>query len=223
MQNPWRDLPGQPPYVLPADQPHIEAWNSYPRLNPRYQFCLSLIPQPFLGNARASLVVLGANPDLQGGHHDGPYAKALRANLLSDGHDGSLLGLTDRFADGPNAKCWRRCFRAVVDALRCDPAEIAPRILSVEFLGYHSAGWKLIPTIPSQFFGFGLVDHAMERSATIVVMRAERVWRAAIPALTEYPQLVTLKNPRSNAISLQNCVPGGFEKVVESLRGVNSV
>ena len=63
MENPWLELPPCPPYVLPKDRPHIEAFNG--KLGPdqaAFRIDLSLIPVPFMGNPEAKLVLLTRNP-----------------------------------------------------------------------------------------------------------------------------------------------------------------
>jgi hypothetical protein len=58
VDNPWLQLPASPPFVLPADRPHIEAFNN--RLRPNQERCrldLSLYPAPWMGNPQAPLVV----------------------------------------------------------------------------------------------------------------------------------------------------------------------
>lgn len=70
--NPWAALPEVPPYVLPKDRLHVEAFNRY--VDVKHQLGGSLVPQPFLGDPQAPVIVLGRNPDIIGGHREGPYA-----------------------------------------------------------------------------------------------------------------------------------------------------
>jgi len=217
MRNPWIELPERSPYVLPTDHPHVDAFNYHSHKDPGYRFDLSLLPQPFLGNLQAPLIVLGRNPDVAGGHRAGAYADAIRANLTSESGNGALLGLLPEFDEEPNARWWRRCFREVLDELGSSPGDIAPRILSIEFHGYHSERWKLLPTLPSQHYGFWLVEQAIARGATVVVMRGQRDWEIAVPALRGHRPTVTLVNPRSATISRANCSQNGFDAVLRAL------
>lgn len=217
MRNPWLDLPIQQLFVLPEDRPHVEVFNADPRLLPKHRLELSLFPQPFVGNRLAPLVVLGRNPDLVGGHGSGPYAEALRRNLIETDATASHLALLPEFADGPNARWWRRSFKSVLAVTGASPGELAPRVLSVEFHGYHSEQWKLFPTLPSQHYGFWLVQQAVERGATVVLMRGVRDWKVAVPTLSGYPRLVTSSSWQSNSISPTNCPNGGFEMVLDAL------
>lgn len=90
-------------------------------------------------------------------------------------------------------------------------------MLSVEFHGYHSERWRLFPTLPSQRFGFYLVESAIEREAVVVLMRGRRDWEVAVPALSDYPYFVALSNPRSSTISPGNCGAEGFQRVLSAL------
>lgn len=211
--NPWTALPKAPPYVLPADRLHVEAFNRH--VDARHQLDGNLVPQPFLGNPQAPILVLGRNPDIVGGHASGPYADAIRANLELKPGGCSHPALLPRFAQTRNATWWRRCFASIFD-LGHVPEEVARRVLSVEFHGYHSERWRLFPTLPSQHFGFSLVEAAMRRGAVIVVMRGRRDWEVAVPGLSDYPSLVVLNNPRTSVISPRNCGPEGFANVLNA-------
>jgi hypothetical protein len=91
-------------------------------------------------------------------------------------------------------------------------------VLSVEFHGYHAASWRPIPvTLPSQRFGFWLVENAMERGATIVRARGEKVWEVAIPRLHGYRRLVPTRSQRSAYVSRGNLGVDGFQKVLRAL------
>lgn len=212
--NPWNALPETSPYLLPVDRPHVEAFNRH--VNARYQLDGNLVPQPFLGDPQAPLVVLGRDPDIVGGHEAGPYADAIRANLRLESTAYSHPALLPRFAQTRNAGWWRRCLGSVLD-LGHSPESVARQVLSVEFRGYHSEKWRLFPTLPSQHFGFSLVEAAVERGATIVIMRARRDWEVAVPGLSDYRSLVVLNSWRNSAISPGNCGPEGFGRVLSAL------
>jgi hypothetical protein len=224
-RNPWLDLPKKPPYVLPADRPHVEAFN---RQNAgsgdsKYQLDLRLMPEPFGGNRQAKLVLLNRNPGLSPGdfrvHRDyHRYVAALRANLGSapGGHRG--VALLPEFKETPAGRwCRERCFKALIDRSHA-PEDLTRKILSVEFHGYHSERWRPIGfTLPSQHYAFWLVQQAMARGATVVVMRGRRDWEVAVPRLQDYEGRVILRSFRSPAISERNCGREGFERVVAAL------
>lgn len=95
---------------------------------------------------------------------------------------------------------------------------LASKVQAIEFHGYHSERWFCPPiTFPSQQYGFHLVRSAMDREATIVVVRPVAAWCMAVPGLRKYPNLVRISNPQQSRISSRN-VKGGFAKVRRALR-----
>ena len=59
--NPWADLPHNPDYVLPDDAPDVRQFNERASEIHRLQID-KLIPEPFIGNPEAPLVLLSNNP-----------------------------------------------------------------------------------------------------------------------------------------------------------------
>jgi hypothetical protein len=137
---------------------------------------------------------------------------------LGDETDGHVqVGLLDEFADTPAGKWSRgRCF-PLVKGSGLSPEELARKVLIVEFHGYHSKASRPLPiTLPSQEYGFWLVSQAVERGATVVIMRATPDWKIAVPALSS-AEAVLLSNPQNASISPGNCLAGGFERVLAAL------
>ena len=224
-RNPWLDLPEQPLYVLPADRPHVEAFNrqNADSANAKYRLDTRLMPEPFGGNRQATLVFLNRNPGLSSGdprvHHDNQrYVAALRANLGSAANGHQAVGLLPEFKQTPAGRwCRERCFKALINHSHA-PEDLARKILSVEFHGYHSPQWRPIAfTLPSQHYGFWLVEQAMARRATIVIMRGRSDWEVAVPGLQDYERRVVLRSFRSPAVSERNCGPKGFERILAAL------
>lgn len=81
--NPWLQLPAEPPYVLPADRPFVDRFNE--RARDRHRIRLEIIPEPYLGNPDAPVVLLNLNPgfvdDDRGLLLEPPFNDAARANL----------------------------------------------------------------------------------------------------------------------------------------------
>jgi hypothetical protein len=98
--------------------------------------------------------------------------------------------------------------------------DLALRVLSVEFHGYHSQDWAALPvTLPSQWFSFRLVEQAVERGATIVVLRGRRDWQVAVPSLRGYRNAFATKSVQASAISPRNLGQEGFDAVRRAALG----
>jgi hypothetical protein len=200
------ELPSRAPYVLSSDRPFVEAFNKHADEAKRLD--LDLLPEPFIGNRSAPLVVLGLNPGWseQNSENDSTPARphAILANLRDEPEGQVHYALTPEFASTPVGEWWRRCFRWIV--LAGQPLEhLARSVLSVEFHGYHSRSFAPIPiTLPSQWFGFSLVEQAIARGATVVMTRGRREWEVAVPELMSYTRVAGLRNPRAATISPGN-------------------
>jgi hypothetical protein len=87
-----------------------------------------------------------------------------------------------------------------------------------EFHGYHSQDWTALPvTLPSQWYSFQLVEHAMEHDAVVIMLRGRRHWEVAVPGLHRYPKAFTTNTVRSDSVSPGNLPPGAFDKVVRAV------
>lgn len=56
-----RPRPSEPPYVIPADRPLLEAINASAR--PEHCIHWELLPEPFLGDPQAPVLLLSLNPE----------------------------------------------------------------------------------------------------------------------------------------------------------------
>jgi hypothetical protein len=214
--NPWHGLPDRPDYVLPEDIEQLTNFNR--RAKPEAYLHLNLIPEPFLGLPDALVVLLGLNPgyiDEDDAHHKDPaFMRRSRDNLL---HLDSTYPffLLDPAITAPGRRWWERKLRHLIE--RFGRETIAQRVLCVEYFPYHSRRFghhKLV--LPSQQYSFSLVRDAINREATIIVMRSKRIWLDAVPELNGYKRLCQLRNAQSPYISPRNC-PVGFEAICLSI------
>lgn len=227
MKNPWVNLPNRPPFVLQDDRPYIEAWNKTRtrKAMSATRLRLDLLPEPFLGPRNAPLVVLGRNPGFAGTeereHARRNVAKALRSNYLDDPtrHFNCYLG-DPAFEHTAGGKWARRAYGAIIRPGDISFEHLATRILTVEWHGYHSRNWAALPiTLPSQHYGFHLVQRAVDRGAVIVVLRGYKDWCVAVPPLASYKYCYKTKNARSASLSPKNLPPGAFQQVLRAVSG----
>jgi hypothetical protein len=221
MRNPWGELPSEPPYVLAADRPHVEVFNAQLG-DGDFRLELGMMPEPFMGNRDAPLLMLNRNPgagpgDIDVHRADRRYVAALRANLGPNPDDHLMVALRSEFSHTPAGAWMRKNFRELLEWVP-SPEVLARRMLSVEFHGYHSKSWRSIGvTLPSQSYGFWLVERAIARAATIVIARGRRDWEIAVPALHNYGRIVTLRSSQCSAVSERNCGAEGFGQIVAAL------
>ncbi len=217
--NPWTDLPTRGAKVAVADRPYVEAFNATladRKGGDRFALHTELMPEPFMGDpARAQVLLLQLNPgfvaDDVDAHADWRFRQRARANLVHSAEYPVFL-LDPALDRVPGWQWWHRATgplrRAVTDrigdpeeALRC----LAAGLMVVEFHGYHSSGYRQLPvTLPSQTYGFALVERAIERGTPILIGRGEAIWKVAVPALGRPRAAVTLTNRQRTSISPAN-------------------
>lgn len=222
--NPWTATPPSPPYVLEADRPYVESWNQVIAARRDHaRLHLEVLPEPAAGPRDAPLVLLNLNPGWSGTEPidllPPDRVAALRANLADDPADHIQPYLTDAFADTAGGQWGRRCLRQVVARSGIGYEDLARRVLSVEFHGYHSEKWAPLPvTLPSQWYGFDLVTRAIERGAIIVVLRGGTHWDVAVPGLHGYPRRFSTNTARTALVSPGNLPKGVFDLVVDAIQ-----
>jgi hypothetical protein len=218
VDNPWRQLPEQPPYVLPSDVGAVASFNR--RVNDDHRLHTDKLPEPFLGDPAAPIVLLNLNPGFKESDHlfvADPCGRALQlGNLRHAPTAYPFYHLDPRIADFGGAKWWKPRLGALI---RLVGAEIvANRILCVEFFPYSSRSYREMGRIlDSQRYGFHLVERAIDRRALIVAMRSRKLWCAHVPRLATYERLHACSNWRQPYISPGN-LPTVFPLIERILR-----
>lgn len=212
--NPWRNLPETGPFVVEYDLPITEAFNRKASAQHRLHF--DLIPEPYLGNPLAPVVLLNANPGYPANgivpDFGGGFLVAARANLLH-AHPDWPLYLLDPALPSMGGNWWNRRLRPLANAVG-GFQRVAQLVFVAETHGYHSVNYKTI-ALPSQRYTRELVLAAMQRDAVIIVMRARKVWLELVPEL-EGANLFSLNSAQNVTISQRNC-PDGFHAAVAAI------
>lgn len=215
-------MPTRAPFVLPEDEPHIRSFNSSEQ-DDRFRIHLEVPPEPFVGRPTAPVIVLNLNPGFEGTEEDSfqdqDFFRAHLANLAHDREEWPFLWLDPRFPDNSGYRWWTKKLGPLI--LAVGQEQVAANLCCVEWFGYHSRKFKqLSQLLPSQQYGFGMVELAVERGAVIVVLWGEgnfRRWVQAVPTLEAYGRLFRLNSWQNPTISPNNC-PGGWVSIVEALR-----
>jgi hypothetical protein len=214
--NPWLRLPEMAPYVLPEDDEPIASFNS--RRRPEHAIHLEIVPEPYLGDPCAPVVLLNLNPgfvdDDRTVHLDTAFNAAARANLLHAHREWPLYLLDRSLPNSPGQDWWRRKLSALVNAVGSEQL-VAANLFVAELHGYHSRRFHHGLAIPSQQYTFSLVKEAIQRGAYFVVMRGLKQWRNRLPELST-ASLTQLRNPQNPVISPGNC-PEHFDALVRAI------
>ncbi len=218
MDNPWRSLPPQRPYVLESDRNPISSFNQ--RAKPEVQIHLEALPEPYLGIPTAPVVLLSLNPgfglETLPFHQESPYFREThRQNLNHGAMEYPFYLLDPGNAASPGYQWWARRLRKLTES--CGQQRVANRVLCVEYFPYASEHFGFSNILSSQHYGFDLVQQAMKRDATILVMRGERYWLTVIASLKHYSHFYRLNSTQSVYVTENNC-PDGFPRIVDRIQ-----
>jgi hypothetical protein len=225
MDNPWRHLPAEPPFVLRCDKKGVDEFNQkVGRSSKSFLQVGGILPEPFIGNPDAPVVLLSNNPGFGKRAHlraEREFKDRMRNNLDLGTSDYPFIYLDPALAEV--GKWWKAKLRKLIADLGTQV--VARSVLNVVYFPYASERLgRKPPDLPSQKFGFKLVCDAVERGAMIIVMRKGKLkwWREKVKGLKPSDRLVVLKNPQNPTISPGNCGKRAFEKVVAAIRRAES-
>lgn len=223
MENPWLQLPTEPPYVLPADRDYVEKFNRALRISQQKHYLQinAILPEPFIGAKDAPVLLLSNNPGIGG--DDSPsrqapaFREVMRNNLLHASSDWPFLYLNPTFDSWET--WWRRKrLRRIIK--RFGQQTVARCILNVVLCPYPSQFYKPL-FVPSQSYSFKLVHDAVARNAVIILFRPgqQSIWEENVPSLKGYERFFSVPNAQNPAIT-ENCP--GYDLVVEALEASTS-
>lgn len=224
MENPWLQLPKEPPFILSYDAESINIFNSK-KHNTLFEIIVDEMPSPYIGDPEAPVVFLNLNPGYSPNESLSPkvsnFREVARANLLHQFYDYPFYVLDPSLKGTPSGYEWfSQKFSPLLHAVNMSPMDISKKIFLVEYFPYKSQQcspkWKK-NILPSQKYAISLVEKAIARQAMIIIMRGERPWLNAVPLLKEYPNRYTLHNPQNVTISENNLGKEGFWNVVKKI------
>lgn len=216
VENPWVDLPGDAPFVLPHDERPVDRFNAHAA--DKHKIITDLLPEPHIGSFDAPVVLLDLNPGFNKGDyavHSRPSFKSALLKTIRGERTAFPFYYLDPGEDGPGQQWWRQRLRPLMEAASADA--VAGRILCVELFPYHSKEFAHSKvSLPSKRFALQLVRSAMARRALIVVMRGYQYWSVEIREFGAYRRVLRLSSPHNLTISRGNC-PQGFDEIVAEL------
>jgi hypothetical protein len=211
IDNPWKRIGSQSPFVLGEDVPVIEAFNSAYRHNADKIINLYHTPIPRNGPVTAPVVFLLNNPSYPKDTPHGYKDKHIISRELESIKDENYphLELT------PNSY-WYPRFRELMNESGLSPERLSRNICSIQFFPYRSLefGHGSIK-LPSQTYTFALVRERLANGALIIVMRGYKLWVKRIPEIAAQMNRTVFraKNPRCIYASRSNLPDGVFDKI----------
>lgn len=180
---------------------------------------LEIVPEPYLGNPNAAVILLNLNPgfveDDRSVHLQPLFNRAARANLLHCHPNWPFYLLDPSLPASPGRDWWRKKLAHLITAVGSQQA-VAGAIFVAELHGYHTRRFHHGLKVPSQQYTFSLVKKAIKRGAHLVLMRGRRAWLRDLPELAGVP-IISLRNPQNPTISIGNC-PEQFETLVRAIQ-----
>ena len=223
MQNPWLDLPSDPPFVLPIDRASVSRLNQRIFATGQSQHALNLesLPEPFIGNPETATVILlnlnpGDSPDDKKAHADPTFREALLCNLRQREQKYPFYPLDPDLEWTACAKWWTSHVRKLWQHRELSREQVAQRLCVIEWFPYHSQkeGLPTTSVCPSQQYCFEVVRKAIG-SKMIVGMRSRRRWADVDSRLAGIPYL---NNPQAPYVSPRNAGDKLFQEIVNALK-----
>lgn len=229
VENPW--LTFEPadngPKVHDDDLPFLQGFNKGMGARKgsdkkNYLLAEHLEPFPYLGNPKANVLVLMANPGVNEKEKNPKFrtsANKLKQNRKNLRHE-DLESIRSRI-DSPNEpemeSAWfKPRIRELVSKTSVE--KVTRGLFLVNFHAYHSKSWHPIPfTFPTQHYSFNLVSEAVKRDALIIMSRNMLGWFTAVPELFDHKNRVEFESTRSVYLTEGNLGKTAFKRLLERL------
>lgn len=214
LKNPWTEIPDQPDFVLPQDEPFIRSYNALCEEGASLWINLKHTPEPRQGPVAAPVYILLANrsytPEELDGASNREEERLALASIRDDG--------TPHLGISSGNPWWRKTVGQLARRVGADKA--ARGICSVEFFPYPSKrfGHGHI-RLPSQQYTFGLVERAAKEGRIIIVTRSAQEWFGAVPELARrlHSSVFLGKNVQRTFITPGNLPEGLFDRICERI------
>jgi len=210
VENPWKELPEQSPYILSQESRVISEFRA--RCKKNHQPQTQILPEPFIGNVDAPIYLLSLNPGYSDKdphwHSKENFKLAIKSNLLHESSDYPFYFLNPEFKESPGATWWQGKLKQLILDTSLDI--VANNIFCVEYFPYHSENYKEIPKsistglLKSQRYSVYLVRQAIKRNARIIIMRSSKKWFSSVPELKNNNNVYELRNPQNVCVTPNN-------------------
>ena len=228
-ENPWLTFSpteGEPK-VHTTDLPFFQGFNKGMGARKgsdkkNYLLAEHLEPHPYLGNPKADVLVLMANPGVNEKEKNPKFrmnASKLEQNRKNLRHE-DLESFRSRIDSPSKPEMESAWFKPRVRELveKTSVESVTRGLFLVNFHAYHSRSWHPIPfTFPTQHYSFNLVSEAVNRDALIIMSRNMLGWFTAVPDLFDHKNRVEFLSTRSVYLTEGNLGKNAFKKILERL------
>lgn len=181
MNNPWGKN-GRPNFYFEEDAKKIQAFNKSLGNHPQF-IDLNLMPEPYIGNPNANVILLFTNPGLKGNENENykefpELKKVLEQNLTHENFDYPYYYLDPKFRETDGGKWIRKRMNKIIEIV--GDKELSEKIFTIQLHPYHSNEFKDFnePLLGHNYSMF-LLSKAIERKALIIFSRSHKEWNSA--------------------------------------------
>lgn len=218
-ENPWANISqAGTKFILDADRSQVAEFNN--DVANECKFHIERRPEPFIGDLKASVVLLNLNPKYiktdNTSQTDGDFTKLWCANILHKPAESPFYYLDPKLKKHDGSDWWRKRLGALMENF--DERILAQRIFAIEFCAYPSeCAHHEWPALAGNEYRDYLVESAITRGATIIVMQGAMRWYEAIPKLKRYKKTFELRNPQNATIKAANLYKPATEEEIDCI------
>ena len=121
MENPWKELPTYPPYVIPDDSRAISIFNDRCK-SQDHRIQTHILPEPYIGNIDSPIYLLSLNPGFDEKdalwHSDESFNSSLKSNLLHEEKPYPFYFINPEYEQAPGGQWWQRKLKWLIS---CNP------------------------------------------------------------------------------------------------------
>jgi len=250
IKNLWPELIEAKNYCLKEDLDIIKAFNEKektrkekyekakkdPKKAKDFEIRLDLIAEPFVGNPKANIIVLAANPGVSIGVRELDLYKKhpkFKTDIIKYHRDHKSITYPYYYFnpdyDAHPGYDWATArFNSLQKESEIDWKVLSNKILYLQYFPYHSKNFKNIKKgeyLECQKYTFQLLANGIDRNALIICFRCFDLWDQALKdnirpnlSLKTYENLIVLNSAQSVYVTKNNMKENDFEKLLKALK-----
>ena len=195
MKSPWLDFDFDAAekarrYVHNLDEPTITTYNQKVK-NYKYKIQTHMLPEPWVGNLDAPIVVLQANPGASESEVNPDWLpnnfqlEAARKTLHQEPMDYPLYWLDPRLQETEGAKWSLGNMKWLINDSTLE--QVANRVLLIETHSYHSRNFDpKLNSLQTQEYTKHILRESIRNEALIIALRQKNYWFTEVPELANY-------------------------------------